>query len=115
MTLTYFSAKSILETGFYMGKSETTGLFGNYCSLRPETWQLSIKVCECSRSMPFMMTQCSKIRLQASVLRTNGPLVPLLHKMQRKCALHEVKSVHEKIVLLPKLNRFRGSLKTVLL
>ena len=37
MTLTYFTARSILETGFYMGKSENNERFGNYCSLRPET------------------------------------------------------------------------------
>ena len=27
MTLTYFKARSILETGFYMGKSENNGFF----------------------------------------------------------------------------------------
>ena len=37
--------------------SEITG-FGNYCSLRPETWQMqtimkSVKVCEYSRSRTF--------------------------------------------------------------
>ena len=36
MTLTYFSARSILE----MGKSENYGFFENYCSLRPEKWQM---------------------------------------------------------------------------
>ena len=39
MTLTYFTPRSILETGFYMGKSENNECFGNYRSLRPETWQ----------------------------------------------------------------------------
>ena len=40
MTLTYFMSRSILETGFYMEKGENNGYFGNYCSLRPETWQM---------------------------------------------------------------------------
>ena len=31
MTLTYFTARSFVETGFYMGKSENYGLFENYC------------------------------------------------------------------------------------
>ena len=41
MTLTYFTARSILETGFMIWeKSESNECFGNYCSLRPETWQI---------------------------------------------------------------------------
>ena len=42
MTLTNFMARlprSVLETGLYMGKSESNGYFGNYYSLRPESWQ----------------------------------------------------------------------------
>ena len=35
----------------------------------------SIKVCEYSRSRAFHDDLYSKIRLQVSVLRTNGPLV----------------------------------------
>ena len=37
----------------------------------------SIKVCEYSRSMSFHDNLYSEIRLQVSVLRTNGPLVSL--------------------------------------
>ena len=33
MTLTYFTARSILETGFHMGKGENK-------LLQPETWKL---------------------------------------------------------------------------
>ena len=33
-------ARSVLETGFYIGKSKTLKCLGNYCSLRPETWQM---------------------------------------------------------------------------
>ena len=38
----------------------------------------SIKVCEYYRSGYFMVTKFSKIRLQMSVLMTNGPLVSSL-------------------------------------
>ena len=53
------------------------------CSLvcRPETWQMQTTN-EVSKVMRLfkvkvisMMTKCSKIRLQVSVFRTNGPLV----------------------------------------
>ena len=44
MTLTYFTARSILE------KSENSGCFGNYCSLRPETWQMQT-TCEAIRGV----------------------------------------------------------------
>ena len=37
MTLTYFMARSILETGIYMGKGKNNGYFGN---LQPETRKL---------------------------------------------------------------------------
>ena len=36
----------------------------------------------------FMMTKCSKIRLQVSVLRTNGPLACLiLHRLRKFLAI----------------------------
>ena len=40
MTLAYFTARLIFENiGFYMGKGENNGYFGNYCSLRLESCQ----------------------------------------------------------------------------
>ena len=58
-------------------------VIGNFCSLsikfgRFRQLMKSSKVCKYLRSMSFhdfMMTKCSKIKLQVSVLRTNGPLV----------------------------------------
>ena len=38
MTLTNFMAR-LPRSGLYMGKSESSGYFGNYYSLRPESWQ----------------------------------------------------------------------------
>ena len=38
--MTYFTARSILETGFFMGKNVKMKCYGNYCGLRPETWQM---------------------------------------------------------------------------
>ena len=33
LTLTYFMARSNFRIGFYMGKCDNDGFFGNYCSL----------------------------------------------------------------------------------
>ena len=39
LTLTYFAAKSKFgNLGFSMGKSENSGFFRKYCSLRPKSW-----------------------------------------------------------------------------
>ena len=48
MTLTYFTARSILETeAFTREKVKNYGFFENYCSLRPEKWQMqTTKVCD---------------------------------------------------------------------
>ena len=48
------------------GKKWKHWTFWTYCSLRPETWQMQTTK---------LVTKCFKIRLQVSVLRTNGPLV----------------------------------------
>ena len=39
MTFTYFTARSVLETyTFTWKKMKTMDFFGNFCSLKPETW-----------------------------------------------------------------------------
>ena len=64
----------------YMEKREDNGYFENYCSLRPETWQMETTYEVNKGVLVFKVnvisrTKCFKIRLQVSLLMTNGPLV----------------------------------------
>ena len=72
MTLTYFTARSILETGFYLEKSENNGLFGDLKLGRYRQLIKSIEVCEYSRSRSFHDDKM--LQDQASGERS-GPIV----------------------------------------